>query len=160
MTRITLDTDAVNRLADTPGLLDAAVRAHARGALVFVDTHIVGDQLAETPDAERRARLLDTWSAMPKVSVPTHGAVWNLSRWDKATWGDGADSGVTVPTMRTEGRGGLHDALIATTAAGAADVLVTNDDALAKRVRAAQVSCAVWSFGRLKGFIRAMARPG
>ena len=69
MKRIALDTNAVNRLADTPGLVDAARHAHERGALVFVVNHVVEDQLATTEDLDWRALLLDTWTAMPQAEA-------------------------------------------------------------------------------------------
>jgi hypothetical protein len=89
-----------HQLADTPGLVDAAQRAHERGALVFVVNHIVEDQLAATEYVDRRTLLLNTWVAMPKALVMTHGAVWGLSRWYQAAWGDGRDSGVMVPRCK------------------------------------------------------------
>lgn len=162
MKRIALDTDAVSSLADMPALIEAAQGVHARGTIVFIVSHVVYDQLAETPDADKRARFLATWDAMPKKIVRTRGAAWGISRLGEATWGNGLDSGVTVDMMRTEGRGGVHDALIATTASGEADVLVTNDGELAAKVREAvrqsKARCAVWSFGRLRGFLRAQSR--
>jgi hypothetical protein len=153
--RIALDSNAVDCLADTPGLLDAAQRAHARGALVFVVTHVVREQLAATKDVARRALLLRVWAAMPKVLVPTHGAAWQGSRWGESTWGDGEDSGVTLAEVRTQGRGAMQDAVIATTAAGEADVLVTGDVRLREQVRQSTARCEVWSFEQLRDFIRA-----
>jgi hypothetical protein len=67
MQRIALDTDAVNRLADAPGLVDVARRARACGALVFGISHSVCDQLAATEDPDRRTLLLNTWAALPKT---------------------------------------------------------------------------------------------
>jgi hypothetical protein len=83
MTRIALDTDAVNRLADTPGLLEASQKARARGSLVFIVSHVVADE------ADRREHLLKVWAAMPKVAVRTRSAIWRVSWWGQATWSDG-----------------------------------------------------------------------
>ena len=156
MKRIALDTTAVNDLADTPAVLEAAQQAHALGRVVFIVSHVIHDELSATHDPIRRDLLLKTWEAMPKVVVPTRGAIWDISKLDQMRFGDGSESGVTLDEVRPDGepRDETHeDALIATTASGDADVLVTNDGGLATKVRDSRARCEVWSFGKLRRFL-------
>jgi hypothetical protein len=44
-----------------------------------------GGQLAATPDEQRRSDLLALCNGLT-VKVPTGGAVWDVSRWDGASW--------------------------------------------------------------------------
>jgi hypothetical protein len=67
----------------------------------------------------------------------------------------GGDSGVTLPQVCTKGRGAMKDALMATTASGAADVLVTGDGTLRKKVCQSTAPCEVWTLEQLQDFIRA-----
>jgi hypothetical protein len=100
------------------------------------------------------------WEALPKVIVPTRGTILGVSQWSGATWGDGRDLGVALDDVRPDGesRDDTHeDALIATTASGEADVLVTDDRGLAKRVRASGARCEVWTFAKLRRFVRRLA---
>lgn len=149
MKRIAIDSNVVDVLADTAGLLDLSKRAHGAGELVFVVSHVIHDELAATPDQTRRAHLLAAYEALPKRIVATHGAAWNVSRWGEAAWGDGSESGVSIGQIVTPSRGRVHDALIAITASGDADVLVTDDPRLAKAARRAGVRCDVWGSGDL-----------
>jgi hypothetical protein len=100
---------------------------------------------------------LRVWEALPKVIVPTRGTILGVSQWSGATWGDGSDSGVVLDAVRPLGepRDKTHrDALIATTASGDADVLVTDDSGLAKQARASGAKCEVWSFSKLSRFVQ------
>jgi hypothetical protein len=88
MKRIALDSNAVDCFVDTPGLLEAAQRAYARGTLVFVVNHVMHDELAATEKPERRAQLLRAWETLPKEVVKTHGAAWDTTQWSGGTYGD------------------------------------------------------------------------
>lgn len=155
MRRIAIDNMIADRIMERPGLLRAIRRAAGCGALVIVATHILRDGLAQTSDPERRRRLLATCDELPKEEVPTRGLVLDVSQLDEARLGDGAESGVSLGQLKTRGRGAWKDALIATTASGDADVLVTEDKDLAKRVRAARARCAVWNFAEFARFVQA-----
>jgi hypothetical protein len=155
MLRIALDTDAVNRIADFPGILEKIKLASDSSHLIIIGNHVVRDQLAATSDPERRAHLLPVYDALAKRDVPTEGALWGISKWGESTFGDGGRTGISLTEAKTGGRGGHHDALIATTAAGHADVLVTNDGDLAKKIERSQAVCLVWSFNDFLRFLRA-----
>ena len=123
--------------------------------LIIIGNHVVRDQLAATSDPARKAHLLAVYDALPKRDVPTEGALWGISKWGESTWGDGGHTGISLTDAKTGGRGGHHDALIATTAAGHADVLVTNDSDLAKKIEPSQAVCLVWSFDDFLHFLSA-----
>ena len=154
MKRIALDTDAVNRILDTPGLLEAIKDAAGRGCFILIGNHVVRDQLVATPDHARRARLLEIYDALPRKDVLTKGGIFNISRYGAARYGDGSDTGISLSEARTAGRGGGHDALIATTAAGEADVLVTNDKELTAKVKVSAAQIEVWTFEGFIQFVR------
>ncbi|HEX7642105.1 MAG TPA: hypothetical protein VF472_07860 [Burkholderiaceae bacterium] len=86
-----LDTNVFNHLVD--GRMDIS---KLQGGAVYV-THVQHDEIANTPDPIRRARLqamvkgvLGT-SSVPSASgapgtMPTESAVWGVSKWRAAKW--------------------------------------------------------------------------
>ncbi len=160
MKRILIDNMIVDLIMGAPGLLDSIRAASDRGGLVILTTHILHDQLTATDNVDRRNRLLATYEALPKEHVETHGIVTDISNLGGAQFENDAESGVSVRTVKTGGRGGWHDALMATTASGDADVLVTEDGPLAKKARAAGVNCAIWTFQEFVAFVQAEIREG
>jgi hypothetical protein len=115
MKRLAIDNMIVDRIMDEPGLLAELQAAAVHGVLLFVTHHVLRDELAVTRDQSRRTQLLATYEALPQTSVPTHGFALDISRPDEARFG-GCDSGVPIASVKTKGRGGIQDALIATTA--------------------------------------------
>ncbi len=156
--RITIDSHIVDLIAATAGVLEAIARAAKARRLIFVTPHIIRDQLSATRDPARRHLLLNAYDALPTESVPTHGFVLDVSvlgeeAGEGARLGDGGESGVSLFEVKTGGRGGMQDALLATTASGVADVLVTEDQDLCKKVEASSARCALWSFDELVAFV-------
>jgi|Laugrefa1bdmlbdn_1035148.scaffolds.fasta_scaffold01116_5 hypothetical protein len=104
---------------------------------IFV-THIQKGELENTPDAEKRAALLNI---LHQVGViPTESFIWGVSRWGECTWHDG-DDGV-LQTLRglkptTDIKIGNHDrdALIAYSAFKNDLTLVTEDKDLLKKMK-------------------------
>lgn len=148
MKRIALDTDAIDRLLDT-ALLQKIIAAAKRRGVIFVLVHVVKDQLAQTRDADRRAQLLEVYEALPSIGSTTCGFVLDISRFECAEIQDSAE----LDAFTTKGRGRMHDALIGSTAAAKADVLVTDDTDLTKRVKTHTATCEVWTFERLVRFL-------
>ena len=153
MKRIAIDTHIVDKIMDAPGCLAKIQDAGKQGSLIIIGNHIIRDQLSKTPDADRKARLLSVYDALPKTEVPTWGGIWGISQWGMSCWGDGEGSGVAIKDVQTKGRGRSTDALIATTASGEADVLVTEDSDLAKKIGASTARCEVWSFSEFETFV-------
>ena len=152
--RIALDTDAVNRITDSDEIVRAIGIAAEHSRLIIIGNHVVRDQLATTRDLARKNHLLEVYDSLPKRDVATEGSMCGISAWGQSSWGDGAHTGISLSEARTGGRGGGHDALIATTAAGNADILVTDDAHLAKKVSRSSAVCSVWSFADFCQFLR------
>jgi len=55
----------------------------------YLATHVQIDELNNTKDAERRARLFLMFAEVRPQVVPTESFVWDVSRWDHGKWGDG-----------------------------------------------------------------------
>jgi len=152
--RIAIDTHIVDKIADTDGFLEAMKRAGEARRLVVVISHVIRDQLtAITRDTARRHLLLNTYDALPAESVSTHGFGLDVSRLDEARLGDDRESGASLSALKPSGRGGMQDALIAATASGEADILVSEDHDLCKKVKASSALCVVWSFADLVAFV-------
>lgn len=154
MLRIAPDTDAINRIADSPEILKELQTAVCNSRLILISNHVVKDQLFATSDHERRNHLLRVYDALPIREVKTSGGIWGISKWGESMWGDSSLTGLSINDARTPGRGGAHDALIGITAADNADVLVTDDAALRKKLITNKSACAVWSFSDLCKFLR------
>lgn len=158
MKRVAIDTQIVDRILDTAGVLEEINAAAKRCALVVISNHVVRDELEATPEPDRRERLLRVYDALQRKDVLTRGGIYGVSKYGMARYGDGSETGISLSEARTQGRGRSRDALIATTAAGEADVLVTEDQTLAKRVRTSKAKCKVWSFSEFLSFVRTDGR--
>jgi rRNA-processing protein FCF1 len=55
----------------------------------YLATHVQIDELNNTKDTERRARLFLMFAEVRPQVVPTESFVWDVSRWDHGKWGDG-----------------------------------------------------------------------
>ena len=137
--RLLIDSMVIDLIADTPGLLARVQRAIASGLLTIVETHILRTQLSATRCDARRMRLLEVYETLHKIEVTTQGFVVGVSPLAAADLGyEGLER------LKTGGDGGMHDALLAATAAGKADALVTDDIALGKKVNAQKLTCVLW----------------
>lgn len=149
MMRIMLDTMIYDKIIETPGMTEQLNQLSMEGKIEILSTHIQEDELAAIPDKQKRTAV----QAIRRREVPTSGAIWNVSKWGKATWGDGSSGGIAIADIRSPCKGHSHDALIGTTAARDVDVLVTDDGRLANRMRASKSPCQVWGFARFKAFL-------
>ena len=121
------DTRAFNLMLDGPVAVEALkgrVRAYA--------THIQRDEINNTKDSERRAALLQVFSDVVAESVPTDSsAVWDVSRWDQASWGANDNLYSTLKAdldkLNKNKRNNVQDALIAETSIKGLYVLITDD---------------------------------
>lgn len=151
--KIVFDTNVVDAIADTPGLLEAIIQASEDGRLTLLTTHIQADEILATPDEARRAKLVSVYGALPTDQVATHGFVLDASRLDMARLGDGGWTGVTIDDIDSPKWKHRRDALIGVTAAGEADVLVTCDGRLARRMRAVKPRCDIWDLRQFVDYV-------
>jgi len=136
---------------------DSAVQADieaamARGSLTLVSTHIQRDQLSHIPDEIKRLAVL----GIPVEQVPTSGAIWGISKWGEATWGN-SRSDTMIAHVVNGGSNHHEDALIAATAEQTVDLLVTEDGRIPKRVRASGSPLATCSFAEFKQLLGSLA---
>ena len=146
--RIVIDSMIIDHIADASGLVERIQHAIANGMLTIVETHILRDQLSQTPDEPRRTLLLRVYDALPKVAVSTSGFVLDVSRLGGADLGDESLEG-----LATKGRGRMQDALLASTASGKADILVTEDRDLLEKLKTKKLRCEMWTFAEFRRFV-------
>ena len=147
--RIMLDTQIYDFIVDTEGMTDRLNKFSVENRILILATHIQEDELVKIPDDRKRRAI----NEIVREKVVTSGAVWGVSKWGEATWGDGGSGGISIDEVRSPSKKHTKDALIATSAAKDADVIVTEDRRLAKRMLALSVSCEVWGFERFREYI-------
>jgi hypothetical protein len=114
------------------------------GKFVYV-THAQRDETENTNNSARRSALLNILNVIGPKTLPTSGAVFDVSRWDEANWGqkDGCLQSIYDQISNLDRQKGKQssdanrwrDALIAETARENRLILVSNDDALSSVVR-------------------------
>jgi len=124
-----LDTNIFNRLAD-----GAISRSNLPNDSEFIATHIQLDEINNTKDAERRARLLLVFVKMAPLIVPTETGVLGLSRLGEFKLGEGqlyAGIKAKLDPMNANRTNNAQDALIAEVAINNGYGLITADKDLA-----------------------------
>jgi len=137
--KIVADTDFQRRLE---ALL-------AAGRFRMLSTHVQEDEINQTPNVAKRAAL----QSVNTEKVPTMGVVVGVSQIDQARISSDEVKGLRFEEIRRGNLKHTEDALIATTAAQEADVLVTDDITLQKRVRSQPTKIEVWDFEQFKNYV-------
>ncbi len=158
MKRIGIDTTFVNSIVDSHGALNKIQAAIKELRIVIKTTQIVEIQLRKTPDADRRKTLLETYAALPKETVIVEAGTYGQGlTYGNVKYGDGSHTGISFSEAKTTGRGAGHDASLAVTASGQADVFVTDDRQLARTMEGSQAQCEVWSFQEFLDFLQGLS---
>jgi hypothetical protein len=128
------DTVVLNKIAD-----GGLTPCHIGDRRIFV-THLQQDELQNTPDPIRRAKLLAALESVGAQGIPTSSAVFDLSRFDLACWSaeDGVYEALVTRIAELDKRARKRkrpgnqqcDALIAETAIKNNLVFVTDDRSL------------------------------
>jgi len=147
--RIMLDSNVHDLVAADQAVLTAIRQRIADGRLKLVSTHVQRDELSGAPE-QKRAALLAIYELSEKVS--TTGAVWDVSSWDECNWGT-EEVNASIVALMAGNTKHAEDALIAATAAGEADILVTNEIRLASKIQRAGFSVKVWSWGQFVAWL-------
>ena len=132
MRRILLDSNALDPLLTQSGAYEALDQAVSSAKLEVLFTHITVDEIAATPDLEKRQWLLNLLVFLGRP-ILTSGAVFDFSRFDFCRWM--ADDDDTFEPLRSENIKHSRDALIAHTALNEGCALITNEKRLAARAR-------------------------
>jgi predicted nucleic acid-binding protein len=147
--KVMLDSNIFDAIIKDASLIDHLNALSAGGRLTILTTHVQEDELAQIPDPVKREQI----SKIRRTYVRTAGGVWGVSKYGMSTWGDGSQSGCSIGEIDSTSHKHTADALIATTASADADVLVTNDDRLPKRMAETQARCKVWKFEEFRDHI-------
>lgn len=149
---VMFDTNIFNHILGGSIAIDAVT---SLAVPIFV-TYVQHDELEATPLEERRVALLSIFRkvitedaptesfvigvsriGMAKISspvLPTESAVWDVSRWDQAKWGDEDNLYTTIKRLldglNNSKKNNIHDALIAETAIKNGLTLITHDSDL------------------------------
>ena len=159
--RVMIDTNIFDALACDPDTFATVMGLQKRGSIQLLITHLQEDQLAKAPPFIRK-----TVKALNPTTIGTDGAVWDLSRMDKAKWADSLTKERLTRVQRDKQRTSEHwsGTLISVRAMRSADVLVTNDK-VAKRaakriVKADGLKLQVWGYADLVGHIETLQARG
>lgn len=149
MKKFMLDTQIYDLIIAVPGFIEQINRLTSNGEVEILCTHIQNDELFNIQDAHKRAEV----ARIKRRQVTTAGAVYGISKYGMATYGNGSSSGISLNQIRSSSKQHTKDALIATTASRDADVLVTEDKRFFKKFNLISTSCNVWSFDKFKAYI-------
>ena len=147
-----LDSNVYDKIVKTTGMLDRLNDLSAAGEIVILTMHVQEHQLAATPPKNevKKAKI----QKVKRTRVAPSAFLWGITPWGEAPWGsDGSEGGLSVFDVITPSGNDVEDALIASTASAEADVLVTEDARLRKRVLRRGIRCRVWTFKHLKDYI-------
>jgi predicted nucleic acid-binding protein len=147
--RIMLDSNVHDLIATDQSVLRAIRQCIADSRFKLVSTHVQRDELSLAPEP-KRAALLAIYGLAESVS--TTGAVWDVSSWDESSWGTD-EVNASIVALMSGNPNHAEDALIAATAAGEADALVTNETRLASKIRRSGFSVNVWSWSEFVAWL-------
>jgi hypothetical protein len=145
-----LDSNIYDEIVKVPAMLKTLNRLTVAGNMIVLQTHIQRDELAKIVDDQKRIDVLSVIAS----TVPTNGAIYGISKFGQATFGAG-DGNLKIDDIRSEAFEHGADALIGTTAVAVADVLVTEDRRLAKRVMS-KSHLPVWLFSEFRDFVESL----
>jgi hypothetical protein len=132
MRRVLLDANALDPVLNASGAYEALEDAVSSERLEVFFTHVTVDEIAATPDLERRQWLLNLLVFLGRP-IYTSGAVVDFSRLNFCRLM--ADDDETFEPLRSGSIKHSRDALIAHTALNERCALVTNEKRLAARAR-------------------------
>jgi rRNA-processing protein FCF1 len=132
MRRVLLDSNALDPLLRQFGAFEALDQAISSARLEILFTHITVDEIAATPDLEKRQWLLNLLVFLGRP-IPTSGAVLDVSRLNFCRVM--ADDDDTFEPLRSRNIKHSRDALIAHTALNEGCALITNEKRLTARAK-------------------------
>jgi hypothetical protein len=155
--RAMIDTNIVHALSADPDTSAMVAKLLASGTVQLLITHLQGDQLSKAPPhIQKTAKTLDL------TIINTDGVVWDVSKRDLSDWADETTNKriSRVQGMKKHSSRQWADTLISVTAAGGADVYVTNDKQArnaAKRIVVEDgLNLRVWNYAEFVGHIETL----
>jgi hypothetical protein len=154
--RILPDTCIYDKIIASPHLYDHIRELIRSKRIEIVQPHIITSQLEQAPESKREKLL-----SIPARVIPVDGFLTGHSGAGDRV-GDGS-GGIKIDDIMKKKQpheedkkptpGNIHDALIATTAAMEADVLVTEDRRLRNRAKLVKPTMHVWNFADLESYL-------
>jgi len=132
MLKIMLDTNQYDKLLKAPVTYVRLLELQRQGEIELLTTHIQRDEILAVDDPEKRGRL-EALLGQARV-IGTRGVVVGVSRVGLATLGDDKDHALIEHIRSRAWKRKTKDALIVATATKDADLLVTDDDRLTRRL--------------------------
>jgi predicted nucleic acid-binding protein len=149
MERIMFDTNVFDKLVTAPDAYERLMTLLSQGKIELLVTHIQRDEIAAIADSTKRAQLLALLDHGHIIS--TRRAVWDVSRYDQSRIGSDEDNKLIEHIRGDRWDRDTNDALIAATAARDADVFVTDDGILMRRLTSyPEIHCQVINFEELE----------
>jgi len=105
----------------------------AAGRIEIVTTHIQEDELRQTPRKSEREALLNLYFFLQKKRTPTSVALWGISTWGQAKWGNDTSEEKLSAIQRNK-PAASRDEIIGLTAKDHCDIFVTEDRKFAARL--------------------------
>jgi len=133
MLKIMLDTNQYDRLLKAPVTYDRLLQLQSHGEIELLTTHIQRDEILAVDDPEKRGPL-EALLGQARL-IGTRGVVVGVSRIGLARLGDDKDHALIEHVRGRAWKRKTKDALIVATATKDADVLVTDDDRLIRRMK-------------------------
>jgi hypothetical protein len=134
---VIIDNNGLDPFVDLPGAYEAARVAVERGEMEMWYVHTTLTEAADTPDKDRRDRLLLVLVNLARPA-PSYGFVFNESRLDHAALTDeaGAVDLESLASGNLNHENNRRDALVANTAKVNGWAVVSNESRLRKRATA------------------------
>ena len=152
-----IDTNIVHALSVDPDSSAMLTKLLASETVQLLITHLQGDQLSKAPP-----HIRNTARTLGLTIINTDGAVWDVSKWDRSDWADETTKKRMSRVQGTKKRSSKQwaDTLISVTAAGGADVYVTNDkqarNAAKRIVMEDDLKLRVWNYAEFVGHIETL----
>jgi hypothetical protein len=144
-----------DKLAEHEECRKLLIRRCEQGLVELFVTHIQVDQLEKTPDPEKRELLLATAQAVRSTRIRTDGAVWDGSKWGESLWGGGTGD-IKIDNIAGGKPKQYADGLLVATAAAKADIFVTEETRLPRKIRQCRTKLKVKSFSEFYDFLRSL----
>ena len=138
--KIMLDTNIFDYVIARPGMVETLQFLSAEKKLDLIITHVQEDEIHRIPDSAKKVAMMQ----VPFRAITTSGAIYGVSKYGRAKYGSGGS--YSHKDIHYNNPSDAEDAIIALTSLENAEVLVTEDRKLRKRIARLSASLKIWSF--------------
>jgi len=143
------DTMEYDKILDAPAIFAKVLELISNGKIELLLTHIQRDEIMKVHDTSKRNRL-EAFLNHTKM-IGTRGVVIGYSRLDQARFGSDEDHKLIDYIRSSAWDRKTNDALIAVTAARDADVFVTDDYRLMRKLENyPNLTCEIITFDKFE----------